>query len=165
MKSKLFVYLPCFFFASCASIVSKSNWPVTVTSEPSGAHVVIKKQNGPVIHEANTPTTVTLKSSDGFFRSARYTMMFTKKGCPAQTVQVSADVNGWYFGNLLFGGGALIGMVFVDPATGAMWKMPDTVHADLKPMASIDNGFGKKLNIVDRNSLPADLQQKLVALN
>lgn len=30
-------------------------------------------------------------------------------------------MNGWYIGNLLFGG--IIGLLIVDPATGAMWTL------------------------------------------
>lgn len=38
-------------------------------------------------------------------------------------------MDGWYIGNLLFGG--LIGMLIVDPATGAMYKLDDSVYATL----------------------------------
>jgi hypothetical protein len=39
-------------------------------------------------------------------------------------------VDGWYFGNLLFGG--LIGLLIVDPATGAMYKLePNEINCNL----------------------------------
>ena len=34
-------------------------------------------------------------------------------------LEITPDFNGWYIGNILFGG--LIGMIIVDPATGDMW--------------------------------------------
>jgi hypothetical protein len=34
---------------------------------------------------------------------------------------LKATLSGWYFGNIIFGG--LIGMLAVDPATGAMWNI------------------------------------------
>lgn len=164
MKSKhLFLYLPCFFFASCASIVSKSAWPVTFNSNPSGAKVVVKKEDGTLVHQGVTPTTVTLPASGGYFKSAKYVVQFDKKGHPSQTLHVAAELNGWYMGNILLGG--LIGMLIVDPATGAMWKLDETVTANLNPVATIEGGNGRKLHVVDRSSLTADQQKNLVAIN
>jgi hypothetical protein len=44
---------------------------------------------------------------------------------------VDCNVNGWYIDNNLFGG--LIGMLIVDPITGAMYKLsPDKLDASLE---------------------------------
>lgn len=72
-------------------------------------------------------------------------------------------MNGWYMGNILIGG--LVGMLVVDPASGAMWSLPDNVNANLTPLASVSDGNGKTVAIVDRNVVPADIQSRLVALN
>ena len=45
---------------------------------------------------------------------------------------LESEVDSWYFGNILFGG--LIGMLIIDPATGAMWKLPENVSTDLSPI-------------------------------
>ncbi|MFD0892612.1 hypothetical protein KBB96_14405 [Luteolibacter ambystomatis] len=164
MKFKLFVCLPCVLFTSCATIVSKSHWPVTFNSNPSGAELVIKKENGETVHRGVTPTTLTLPSSFGYFRPAAYVVEVSKKGYPKQTLHIAANMNGWYMGNLILPGG-LIGMLAVDPSSGAMWRLDESVTANLSPLASLDNGHGQKLHIVDRNTLPAEVQQKLVALN
>jgi hypothetical protein len=42
----------------------------------------------------------------------------SKEGFQSRERKVDGTVNGWYFGNVVFGG--LIGMIAVDPATGAM---------------------------------------------
>ena len=34
-----------------------------------------------------------------------------------------AYLNGWYIGNVVFGG--LIGLLIVDPETGAMWRLDE----------------------------------------
>ena len=39
-------------------------------------------------------------------------------------------MDGWYIGNIVFGG--LIGWLVVDPASGAMWKLQDSVHGNLE---------------------------------
>lgn len=161
-KSVCFV-LPCLLLANCASIVSKSNYPVTINSNPVGAKFLVKKSSGEVVHQGVTPSTVTLKSSRGYFQPEKYTLEFDKKGHPKQTVELAAGMNGWYVGNVVFGG--LIGLVIVDPITGAMWKLDDKVEANLTPLATLDNGTGKKLRVVDRRSLPAGMERSLVALN
>ena len=50
-------------------------------------------------------------------------------------VQIQGKLDGWYFGNLLFGG--LIGMVIVDPITGAMYRLEKSYILDCTP-ASLD---------------------------
>jgi len=45
-------------------------------------------------------------------------------------VHVKLTVDGWYFGNVLFGG--LIGILIVDPATGAMYTLkPNELNINL----------------------------------
>ena len=95
----------------------------------SGAMVTVKNKRGMDIHRALTPTTVTLDASTGFFSPARYTFIFEKDGYNSTSASLSAGLDGWYIGNILFGG--LIGMVIVDPATGAMWRLGDTVYGNL----------------------------------
>jgi len=57
-------------------------------------------------------------------------MEFEKPGYISSAQTVRASIDGWYAaGNFIFGG--FIGWLFVDPVTGAMWKLPDLVHADL----------------------------------
>lgn len=122
--------------SGCASIVSKSNWPVTVQSNPTGAKCAIFKENGVQVHTGETPMTVTLDASDGFFSSAKYTVKCSKDGHPESSSELSAHLNGWYIGNIVFGG--LIGILIVDPATGAMWKLDETHVVN---MASNDAPF------------------------
>lgn len=148
-------------FSSCASIVSKSQYPVSLTSSPSGCNVVVKK-DGAIVHQGTTPTMVSLSAKSGFFQAAKYEVQYSKKGLPTQTVQLSSQVDGWYFGNLLFGG--LVGLLIVDPATGAMWSLPENVNVSLASVASLENEHGKTLRIVDKSSIPANLESQLVAV-
>lgn len=115
--------------SGCASIVGKSQYPVAVSSTPSGATVVIKNKAGMEIYKAQTPTIVTLGSSAGFFSPAKYTLEFNKDGYQPSTASMNGSVSGWYLGNIIFGG--LLGLLIVDPATGAMWKLGDSVNSNL----------------------------------
>lgn len=148
--------------AGCASIVSKSEYPVAVTSNPTGADFTVKRANGLPIASGVTPATITLAASDGYFKPAKYTVEFRRKGV-AQSVPLTAKVDGWYFGNILFGG--LIGLLIVDPATGAMWRLNDTVVATYQQTADAGTAGRRGLQIVDVNSLPMKYRGQLLALN
>lgn len=133
MKAKIFsllsMSLAMLFIVGCASIVSKSNWPVSFTSTPSEAGITVKDEKGSEVFKGKTPTIVTLPSSTGYFSGARYTVLFEKENYDPLTIVMERELNGWYIGNILFGG--LIGMLIVDPATGAMWKLPENLHGNL----------------------------------
>ena len=119
-KTTILLTLVTLALSSCASIVSKSDYPVSITS-PSPTDFKIKNRNsGQIVYNGKAPTVATLSASNGFFSSAKYDIITQK------TVQpLNASMDGWYVGNILFGG--LIGMLIVDPATGAMWKLPEQV--------------------------------------
>ncbi len=72
---------------------------------------------------------LTLDASNGFFRTARYDVEATLPGYNSGQASISAGLDGWYVGNIVFGG--LIGFLIVDPATGAMWKLDDRVVVNL----------------------------------
>lgn len=113
----------------CASIVSKSQYPVTIKCNPADATCIVKNKKGEEIHKAMTPTTITLPAGDGYFSSASYSIEFQKEGYYKSTSTLGSSMDGWYIGNILFGG--LIGFLIVDPLTGAMWKLDDAVVGNL----------------------------------
>jgi hypothetical protein len=75
---------------------------------------------------------------------------------------VHFKLDGWYIGNIVFGG--LIGMLIVDPATGAMWKIENEhISENLQP--SQTNLTTPELKIVDINDVPVKLKSYLQRLN
>lgn len=144
--------------SSCASIVSKSSYPVTINSTPSGATFVIKDGEGQPVSSGTTPASVVLRSSAGYFRPASYTVEYKRNG-QTQTVPLEARMNGWYLGNIVFGG--LIGILIVDPATGAMWSLPERNSAQFAGTASTGERELKVMNVAD---VPAEMKGSLVAL-
>lgn len=109
--------------ASCASIVSKSKYPVSIQSEPAGLEFEVFAPDGHSVHKGRTPQIVTLDAHKGFFQRAKYVVRSTgTPGAPLEA-QLEASLDPWYIGNIIFGG--LIGILIVDPLTGAMWKLPD----------------------------------------
>jgi|SoiMethySBSTD1v2_1073268.scaffolds.fasta_scaffold1769816_1 hypothetical protein len=151
--------------SGCATIVAKSSQEITVTSAPPGAAVTVTNRAGLVVHSGNTPLTVTLRKGAGYFKPASYTLRFTKDGFEPSEMHLKGTVSGWYFGNIVFGG--LIGMVAVDPATGAMYKLrPDTVEAALQAVkiTQIEPG---SMTVVSAEDLPAEIlaQSTKIATN
>lgn len=130
---KLFKLLPLLSLAlllsSCASIVSKSVYPVAINSTPESIDFIIKDNNDNIVAKGKTPSTVKLKASKSIFVGADYTVDFIKNNKKIGTKSISSELDPWYFGNLIFGG--VIGLV-IDPLTGAMYKLPSntTFYAD-----------------------------------
>ncbi|MBP1617777.1 MAG: hypothetical protein H6Q14_1604 [Bacteroidetes bacterium] len=148
-------------FSSCATIVSKSNWPLTVNTTPSGAKIEITNKKGATIYNGITPSTVSLASGDGFFAKQSYQIKLTLDGYNEKIIPVECKLNGWYFGNIIFGG--LIGLLIVDPATGAMYKLETKyINEGLEKKGSSDTA---SLNILDINDIPAPMRNHLVAIN
>lgn len=108
-----------------------------------------------------TPATVTLSSSFGYFQPAKYVVEFTRKGV-TQTVPINASINGWYFANLV-SWGIIMGMLIVDPATGAMWRLDDSVIATFNQTASVSHG--REIRVVSLDKIPMAMRKHLIALN
>ncbi|NNF35215.1 MAG: PEGA domain-containing protein, partial [Saprospiraceae bacterium] len=94
----ILILLSVFLFSSCASIVSKSTYPITVNTTPSGADVSIKDHNGIEVYKGNSPATVNLKAGKGFFKRAEYVITVSRPGYAAKSVPVTYGVDGWYWG-------------------------------------------------------------------
>jgi hypothetical protein len=76
-----------------------------------------------------------LNRSHGYFSGEDYKLVFEEAGCYPYEMHVMSTVDGWYFGNILFGG--LIGIIIVDPATGDMYTLaPRDVNCNLVSSAT-----------------------------
>lgn len=130
--SFIFIVALTFVFTGCASIVSKSTYPVAIQSRPAGATITVTDKKGRDIYIGNTPAIVYLKSSSGFFSKAEYAVKISLPGYQEHLTVINSSLDGWYFGNIVFGG--LIGMLFIDPATGAMWTLDrESISVSLIP--------------------------------
>lgn len=146
--------------SGCASIVSKSNWPFFVESNPRGATVSIVNKKGVEIYKGTTPAQLKLRSGSGFFSKETYTVSLSHPGFAEKKLNVECKLNGWYFGNILIGG--LIGMLIVDPATGAMYRL-DAKGIDTNLQEQAQNASAS-LKVLDINEIPKNWHEKLVAI-
>ncbi len=104
----------CFLLAGCASIVTGENQSVYVASSPSSALVTLNgKQAG------NTPVTLSLRR-----KSTEAIVGIELDGFERQDIALNRKINGWVWGNIMFGG--IIGLV-IDMSSGAMYtyKLPE----------------------------------------
>jgi hypothetical protein len=148
--------------SSCASIVSKSSYPISINSSPSEAKITIKDKKGIEIYTGTTPATLKLKAGAGFFSKARYQVTFEKQGYDKKVVPIEFKLDGWYFGNLLFGGP--IGLLIVDPATGAMFKL-ETEFLNETLTKSVTNINPQEFRFLDLNDIPSEWKNHLVLVS
>jgi hypothetical protein len=144
--------------SGCASVVSKTNWPVYVQAVEGETDFVIKNAYGLPVKTGKTPTPVMLPSGRGWFQKADYTVTFNKPGYQPLTVDLRAYLNNWYLGNII--SFSVIGFFIADPATGAMWTLPDSVSVSLADQAAYDaKSFVQRVNAVPQPevfSLPVE---------
>jgi hypothetical protein len=107
--------------SGCATIVHNGPRTLPVASDPPGAMVSIYDRSGKQVYHQATPFIATLPSKFKFFSGQSYRLVFEMPGYKTSEVQVVPKVSGWYWGNLAFGG--LLGMLIIDPATGAMYNL------------------------------------------
>lgn len=147
---------------SCATLLSKNSYPITINTSPTGANVSIIDRNGVEVFKGASPAIVKLKSGNGFFKKARYTVEVSSHGFESAIATVNFKLDGWYFGNLLFGG--VIGMLIIDPATGSMYKLEDK-YLNLSLSKSTARTVNPSLEIYDIANVPDGLLNKLIKIN
>ena len=109
--------------SSCASIVGSTSETLSINSNVKNPTVKITNNKNIPIYLGSAPTSINLKKKESFFNGETYTITAEKDGYIPTTHILDTSLSGWYWGNILFGG--LIGMLIVDPATGAMWTFED----------------------------------------
>ncbi len=157
--------IPALLFTGCATIVSKTVYPVHIRTQPAGAGIVITDKKNREVFKGKSPATANLKSGAGYFSKAAYTVKISTPGFEEKIIPVNYTINGWYFGNIFLGG--VLGMLIIDPVTGAMWKLKDpliineTLERSKSPVAAGE----ARLHIAGIDDVPATVRENLVPLN
>ena len=104
--------------SSCATIVSGSKQNVKFVSNPSSATIFIDE-----VEVGKTPFEMKLA------RKSEHQVMIKLEGYQTYQTSLKKKFNGWYLGNILFGG--IIGLI-IDPITGAMYNLtPEEINAEM----------------------------------
>ena len=95
-------------------------------------------------------------------KKEEYKVTFTKDGYAQKVVHISAELDGWYIGNILIGG--WLGMLIVDPLSGAMYKIAKEDRAINETLEPVSNEYA--LQVYDINNLPNGVNKDdLVRIN
>jgi len=154
------VLLSLALVSGCSSIVSDSQYPVSISSNPSQADFTLQNRDGKNVHTGRTPATVTLNASSGFFKGETYSLILNKEGYDEKTIEIQSTIDGWYFGNIFLGG--WLGMLIIDPATGAMFKLPETADAQLNKVITAKSSTS--ITIAMLNAIPEKQRADLVPI-
>jgi len=155
-----------FFVSGCATIMGQPTQLVPVMSTPSDASILVTDEKGVDVFKGQTPTTVTLAKSDGsYWGKKSYLVRISKDGFESQMIQITASANGWYIGNILFGG--IIGWFVVDPFNGNMYNLsPEVVNSTLVGRTARSNGVAEgSISVMLIQDVPAELRDKLQRIN
>ncbi|HRD07628.1 MAG: hypothetical protein U0V54_00380 [Saprospiraceae bacterium] len=148
-------------FTSCATIFSKGVHDITITSNPANAKISVVNKKGKEVFTGTTPATVKLSAASSYLSKEEYTVTFTTPGYQSKTVPIVYKMNGWYLGNLLIGG--VVGMLVVDPLSGAMWKpVTNAISIDLVQGIS---STSPQLNVIDIADLTPTQKANLIRIN
>jgi hypothetical protein len=154
----------CTALSGCATIVHSGPRSIPVSSSPAGAKVSIYDRSNALVMTNTTPFFAQLPVKYGYFKGQNYRLEFELPGHAPAVVNLNSSVSGWYFGNLAFGG--LIGMLIVDPLTGAMFNLtPDKIEQPLAPGQAQILREGKGLLVVLASQTTEQERASMVRVN
>lgn len=172
--TKMVIILATLLLGSCATIISKKEYPILIKTEPQEAEILITDRKGNEAFKGTSPATAKLKSNAGFFKKAAYKVTISKEGYAQQMIPINYKVDAWYWSNLLLPPVSPIGMLFVDPFTGAMYKpSQDIIECTLKAKHNFIEGASEEsesaastptLYIYDIHMIPNEWRQQLVEI-
>jgi len=158
------VFGACTVLGGCATIVHSGPRAIPVASSPPGAKVSIYDRDNKLVQTNTTPFVAQLPMKAGYFKSQNYRLEFELPGHQSAEVHLESSVSGWYWGNLAFGG--LIGMLIVDPLTGAMFNLhPEKIEQPLTASQAQVIREGKGLLVVMVSQTTEQERANMVRIN
>lgn len=148
MKEIILILFCCILATGCSTIASKSHYDLMIKSDPAGASLIVSNRSGKQVFSGSTPVTMNLSASSGYFKNETYTIELNKAGYDSYVYRLSSSLDGWYWGNILVGG--ILGMLVVDPATGAMYKLPESLDIALNKKSDIAHEISLNITTVDK---------------
>ena len=129
------VILLCAMLSGCASIIHGPTQTVDIGSQPAGATVTIDGKD-----YGQTPKSIELRRKgrlkDELKPKQEYKVKLTMAGYEPYEIKIKRELDGWFFGNLIFGG--LIGII-IDASNCAMYKLsPDQIVASMGKVSAMN---------------------------
>lgn len=133
-----YLFLMVLVFSSilggCASLITGSGpQAVSISTEPTNADISIVNNNTrEVVTKVKSPFTATLERNDGFSRVS-YNVIMALPGYQQEEVPINSSIAGWYWGNVFWGFGGLVG-IMIDSGSGAAYTLDnDPIKVKLYP--------------------------------
>ncbi len=149
-------------FSSCASLFSKSSYPIKIDSNPDDLKFEVFNRDGFKVALGKTPQIVNLRSSAGYFQPESYSVVFYgSENEEVSRLPINFHADGWYIGgNLVWLWAMPITYLIIDPLTGAMWtpnqkyilanidKSTSSVDVPILKVLTIDQFEGEKSSLI-----------------
>jgi hypothetical protein len=117
----------------CSTIMCGKNQTVPISSRPPGAEITILNKYSDVVFKGVTPCEVILPRGDSESGAGYYHVTISKPGYETVETDLVGLVNRAYYANVMNAG---LGMVTLDPYTGAKWTLvPMEINPHLKETA------------------------------
>ena len=145
----------------CASVFSVSEYPVHIDSVPSDMEIVDTDRNGDIEYRGRTPAVVNLDARGGYFVREKYTVKLYDAGNVVGRKQIDGGVDLWYFVNFL-PWTTLVGFFVIDPLTGAMWSLDQSVTIFREVKTTDANGSSQQ-QVVNAEDISDTQQHSLIA--
>jgi hypothetical protein len=154
----------CTAVVGCATIVHSGPRAISVASTPAGAKVSIYDRSNALVETNTTPFIAQLPTKYKYFSGQAYRLVFEMPAYATAEVRLESKVSGWYLGNLVFGG--LLGMLVVDPLTGAMYNLtPDKIEQHLTASQAEIVRSGKGVLVVLASQATESERAEMVRVN
>ncbi|MCE2732941.1 MAG: PEGA domain-containing protein [Chryseotalea sp.] len=130
---------------NCASIIHGSRQKVDFNSQPTGARILIDGKD-----YGTTPNSISLRRKGREVgeptNKREYNVSIQMEGYYPYDVKIKRDLDGWLFGNIIFGG--IIGII-IDASNGSMYRLtPNQINVQLnRTTASIHRNQDDRLQI------------------
>ena len=143
--------------AGCATILGGgTNQAVSINAQPGAATYSIKAASGLEMGSGNVPAQVRLP------RHNEYQVQITAAGYKPQTLALTKSLNGWVWGNLIFGWILGFGVDFIG---GAAYKLePALVTVNLQTAVRLDGSETKYAVVLLQDARGRFLQERWVEL-
>lgn len=121
----------------CATVMTGDRQTLQIASQPAGARLTLTDSQGQRLFDGITPARVDVtRGGGGWRRHPEYRIRLEKPGHRPVDVALQWKREPWFWGNWLFApvGLGFVGLLIVDPSTGAMWRIePEQLTIPLAP--------------------------------
>lgn len=129
--------------SGCATIFSKSQYPVEIVNSTGSTHFCVVDKKNRVVQQGVTPSKVLLPAKTDLCLPAKYSVIFAGHAATTQRQEIKAGLDPWTVGNLAVGG---VPGLAVDVYTGAIYKLPEFVRGDVPAQfAVVDRVEGEQI--------------------